>query len=148
MPKLPPPVLPLLFLAIGAATHYTIWHVEPLPPTWNLAIGAAFLVAAASIATLAFRAFRNHGESLAIHIPTETLVSNSIYGYSRNPVYLSFLLLIVAIGCALNSAAILAATVPAFIALNWYTIPREERYLRRKLGRDYKEFSMNVRRWL
>ncbi len=148
MRTLPPPVFPLLFLLIGVAVHYTGWHAEPLPQTWNLVIGAVFLLLAVGLAVTASRAFSNRGESLAIHIPTENLVSNSVYERSRNPVYISFLLLIIAIGCALNSAAALAATVPAFIALNWYTIPREEHYLRSKLGRDYEDYTKKVRRWL
>lgn len=148
MPNLPPPLLPLLFFIIGVALHLTIWRVQPLPQIWNLAIGIIIVLCAIAIAVSSFRSFKRRGESLAIHIPTQNLVSHGIYKISRNPVYLSFILVAIGLGCIINSLTVTLSAIPSFAALNWYTIPKEERYLRRKLGEEYEDYRNSVRRWL
>ena len=148
MPNLPPPLLPLLCFIIGVALHLTIWRVQPLPQIWNLVIGITIVLCAISIAISSFRSFKKRGESLAIHIPTQNLVSHGIYKISRNPVYLSFIIVAIGLGCIINSLAVVLSVIPSFAVLNWYTIPKEERYLRRKLGEEYKDYCRRVRRWL
>ena len=148
MPNLPPPLLPLLFFIISVALHLTIWRVQPLPQIWNLVIGTTVVLCAIAIAVSSFRSFKKRGESLAIHIPTQNLVSHGIYKISRNPVYLSFIIVAIGLGCIINSLAVILSAIPSFAALNWYTIPKEERYLRRKLGEEYKDYCRRVRRWL
>ncbi len=142
-----PPVLPALFTLLGAVVHRGTWRVEPLPDPWP-AVGGVFIVTAVAMAVIAFIVFRRHDESLDLRKPTRRLVSEGVYGVSRNPVYLAFLVFIAGLGCANNSAAILVAVLPAFAALNWYTIPHEEAYLRRKLGSEYDEYAARVRRWI
>ena len=142
-----PPVLPALFTILGAVAHRGAWRVEPLPAPWPVA-GAVLMVAALAMAVGAFLVFRRHDESLDLRKPTRRLVSGGVYRMSRNPVYLAFLVFIAGLGCANNSAAVLLAAVPAFAALNWYTIPHEEAYLRRQLGAAYDEYAARVRRWI
>lgn len=143
-----PPVLPGLFTILGAAVHRRAWRVEPLPEPHAFAAGGVLIIVALSLATAAFLAFRRHGESLDVRKPTRRLVSEGVYRRSRNPVYLAFLLFIAGLGCADNAAAVLLAVVPAFAALNWYTIPHEEAGLRRTLGAEYDEYTARVRRWI
>ncbi len=143
-----PPVLPALFTTIGAVVHFTLWRVEPLSAPWNFISGNIIVGIAVIMAVASISAFRSKGESLDVAKPTQNLVSDKIYATSRNPVYLSFLIFIVGIGCILNSLTIILAIIPSFAVLNWYTIPREERYLKRKLGAEYEEYLTKVRRWL
>ena len=143
-----PPVLPALFTILGAVVHRRAWRVEPLPEPLAFAAGVVLMAAALGLATTAFFVFRRHGESLDIRKPTRRLVTASVYEMSRNPVYLAFLVFIAGLGCANNAAAVLLAVVPAFAALNWYTIPHEEAGLRRTLGSEYDEYAARVRRWI
>ena len=143
-----PPVLPAL-LTIGAGiVDRTTWRVEPLPAPWSIAAAGVLMATAVGLVMAAFIVFRRRGESLAPLTPTKRLVARGVYGVSRNPVYLAFLVFIVGLGCATNSAAVLLAVFPAFAALNWYTIPYEEAYLRRTLGSEYDEYTAQVRRWI
>ena len=143
-----PPVLPALFTILGAALHGDTWRVEPLADPWPRAAGVVLMATALGLAVTAFLVFRRHEESLDLRKPTRRLVSEGVYGISRNPVYLAFLVFIAGLGCANNAAAVLLAVVPAFAALNWYTIPHEEAYLRRTLGAAYDEYAARVRRWI
>ena len=143
-----PPVLPALFTMVGAVVHRGTWRVEPLPAPWPLVAGGILMAAALALAVSAFVVFRRHDESLDLRKPTRRLVSVGPYRISRNPVYLAFVVFISGLACANNAGAVMLAVVPAFAALNWYTIPHEEAYLRRTMGAAYDEYAAQVRRWL
>ena len=143
-----PPVLPALFTLVGAVVHRDAWRAEPLPAPWPLAAGGLLMLTALGLVVAAFLVFRRHDESLDLRKGTRRLVSVGPYRISRNPVYFAFLVFIAGLGCANNAGAVMLAVVPAFAALNWYTIPHEEAYLRRKLGADYDEYAARVRRWI
>lgn len=143
-----PPAFPIVFTIIAAVIHGTLWSVEPLTYPWNYISGSIILVIAVIMGFSSAFAFRRHGESLNVGKPTHKVVSDGIYSTSRNPVYLAFILAIFGIGCFANALAIILAIIPAFAVLNWYTIPKEERYLRSKLGHEYEEYTQRVRRWL
>ena len=79
---------------------------------------------------------------------TSRLVSSGMYRYSRNPMYLGFLLVLAGWAWFLANA-VSALMLPAFVAyMNRFQIAPEERILRGKFGRDYDEYLRAVRRWL
>ena len=143
-----PPVLPALFTLLSAVAHRGAWRVEPLASPWPIVAGSVLMATALALAVSAFVVFRRHDESLDLRKPTRRLVSGGPYRISRNPVYLAFVVFIAGLGCADNAAAVMLAVAPAFAALNWYTIPHEEAYLRRTLGVEYDDYAARVRRWL
>ncbi len=143
-----PPAFPILFTVVAAVVHAALWSFEPLTSPWNYISGSIIIAIAAVMGFSSAAAFRSRGESLDVSKPTQRIVSDGIYATSRNPVYLGFILAIFGIGCFANSLAIMLAAIPAFAGLNWYTIPKEERYLRSKLGDEYEEYTKRVRRWL
>ena len=143
-----PPVLPALFTIGAGVVDRTTWRVELLPAPWPIVAGSILMATAVGMIMVAYIGFRQRDESLAPLSPTRRLVSGGLYGVSRNPVYLAFLVFIAGIGCASNSGAVLLALIPAFAAFNWYTIPYEEAYLRRALGAEYDEYAARVRRWI
>ncbi len=143
-----PPAPPLTFTVIGAVIHGTVWPFEPLDAPWHLISGGIIIGIAVLMFSVSVARFRRHDESFDIRKPTRTLVQDGIYATSRNPGYLAMLIAIFGIGCAANSLAIMLATIPTFIVFNWYTVPREERRLRRILGAQYDDYTTRVRRWL
>jgi protein-S-isoprenylcysteine O-methyltransferase Ste14 len=143
-----PPLFPVVFTVVAAVIHVALWSFEPLISPWTYISGGSITAIAALICVSSAIAFKNHGESLHVGKPTQKIVSDGIYATSRNPVYLGFVLAILGIGCFANSFAIMLASIPAFAWFNWYTIPREEHYLRNRLGREYEEYIKLVRRWL
>jgi protein-S-isoprenylcysteine O-methyltransferase Ste14 len=79
---------------------------------------------------------------------TSSLVVSGIYRYTRNPMYLGFLLILIAWAAALsNVLALLSA--PAFVLyMNCFQILPEERALASRFARDYAEYRARVRRWI
>lgn len=75
------------------------------------------------------------------------LITTGLYSYSRNPMYLALLLLLLAWGLWLGNAfnTLLAAGFVYFI--NAYQILPEEEALLKKFGKDYQKYCLAVRRW-
>lgn len=81
--------------------------------------------------------------------PTKTskLVSSGIYQYSRNPMYLGLLLILLAWGLWLGNAfnVLLAAGFVAY--MNKFQIIPEEDSLSSLFGKEYTQYCTLVRRW-
>ena len=75
------------------------------------------------------------------------LVTGGIYKYSRNPMYLGMLLVLLAWGLWLGNAfnTILAAGFVSY--MNAFQILPEEKALTDKFGKTYIQYSKSVRRW-
>ena len=143
-----PPVVPLLLAVVGVALHFVAFRFAVLPLGVNYVVGASLVVLALGLAVWAHWSFRRRGESLAVHVKTRRVVMDGAYAWSRNPVYLAFLLSIAGLGCSLNGLAVVVMVLPAFAWLNWYVIPHEEARLRAKLGDEYAVYTGRTRRWV
>ena len=79
--------------------------------------------------------------------PSAALATRGIYGYTRNPMYLS--LTLASIGIAMWQRSIPALTfVPIALArLETDVVDKEERYLERRFGATYRAYRNLVPRW-
>ena len=80
--------------------------------------------------------------------PTTALVIEGIYRYSGNPLYTSMAFFYAGIALAAASLWALAFLVPTLVIVRDGVIAREEAYLERKFGDDYRHFRTAVRGWL
>jgi protein-S-isoprenylcysteine O-methyltransferase Ste14 len=79
---------------------------------------------------------------------TSSLVVSGIYRYTRNPMYLGFLLILLAWAAALSNVLALV-WLPVFVLyMNRFQILPEERVLASRFAEDYAEYRASVRRWL
>ncbi len=75
------------------------------------------------------------------------LITKGVYNYSRNPMYLGFLLIILAFGLKLGNAfnTLLAAGFVSY--MNRFQIKYEEEVLEEKFGKEYRFYCKLTRRW-
>lgn len=78
--------------------------------------------------------------------PPAALVTTGPFGFSRNPIYVSFVLIYTGVGLLINSLWIILS-VPV-VGLTWGVIIRDERYLEGIFGDKYLNYRARVRRWL
>jgi protein-S-isoprenylcysteine O-methyltransferase Ste14 len=121
-----------------------------LPALSGQILAIALAGAGISMALAGVLAFRRADTTVDPRAPQQTssLVIKGIYHYSRNPMYLGFLLLLTALACyVMNGAAF--ALLPLFVwYMNRFQIAPEERHLLHKFGADYQAYLLQVRRWL
>ena len=146
----PPPVIFLGFLLLGLA----ISHFWPLafaggiPTVLRQCVGAAVAVTGVVIGVAGFRQFRKAGTNMRPDRATTALITAGIYRYSRNPLYIAQTLLCAGIAVAADSLWALAFLLPTLVVVRYGVIAREEAYLERKFGEDYRRFKKTVPRWL
>jgi len=76
------------------------------------------------------------------------VVQDWLYKYSRNPMYLWFLLLIIWISFFLDNLISFISPIFFFYIINWMFMPYEEAKMEKELGQDYLEYKGKVRRWV
>jgi protein-S-isoprenylcysteine O-methyltransferase Ste14 len=145
--RIPPPILALLFIIVA----FLLGRFVQLPVVVPLVvryIGFAVLVIGFLCGLSAAIAFRRARTTLDPYHPVSSIVTSGIYGFSRNPIYLSFLLMVV--GIPLNAGTYWGIILaPIFILLcNQLIIQHEETYLESKFGETYTGYKSRVRRWL
>jgi protein-S-isoprenylcysteine O-methyltransferase Ste14 len=105
------------------------------------------LIAIASILILV--AEFQMGQSWRIGLSREAteLVTRGVFRFSRNPVFLGMLILLLGAGLAAPSAVTTALLVGGYLALS-VQIRLEEAHLKGIHGDRYEEYSQKVRRWI
>ena len=79
---------------------------------------------------------------------TSALVQHGIFRFSRNPMYLSLAILLIAFVLWRGNLWALSV-LPLFISyIQIFQILPEERMLTEKFGRDYQDYCARVRRWV
>jgi protein-S-isoprenylcysteine O-methyltransferase Ste14 len=96
----------------------------------------------------AFLEFRKIRTTLDPHGSVRQIVTSGIYRFTRNPIYLGFLLMV--IGIPLNSGLYWGIVLAPFfiLVMNRLVIQHEEAYLAKKFGKTYIDYTSRVRRWL
>jgi len=146
--RIPPLALLLVFATGMVVVAYAVPAAVAIP--WRVALAVALAVAGASVALAGVVAFRKHRTTVNPFTPEQSssLVSTGIYRFSRNPMYLGFLLALAGLGALLANWAS-ALLIPAFVAyMNRFQIQPEERALRQRFGQEFATYAATVRRWL
>ena len=76
------------------------------------------------------------------------LITSGIYKYSRNPMYLGLLMIV--ISTSIFYLNIFSITTPFlfYFWINRFQIKREEIFLAEKFGREYMSYKTKTRRWI
>lgn len=80
--------------------------------------------------------------------PTKKLVASGLYKYSRNPMYLGVILILIGEALFFESTSLLIYVIAVFIAFNLFILLHEEPRLKRDFGNEYEDYKKKVRRWL
>jgi protein-S-isoprenylcysteine O-methyltransferase Ste14 len=145
-----PPLLFLGALALGTLLSFIV-PIGPTPGAANaaaLAIGATFVVVGFALAALSVRNFRRAGTSVVPTEPATALVATGPYRITRNPIYIGFVLAYFGFAVMLTSMWVLLLLIPVLAILQRGVVMREEEYLERKFGDNYRKYKARVPRWL
>ena len=80
--------------------------------------------------------------------PTKKLVITRLYKFSRNPMYVGVMLMLIGQAIFYQSTFLLVYLIGIFLAFNLFVIFKEEPRLRKDFGEDYNNYCRKVRRWI
>ena len=144
----PPPVIFLGALVLGFVAQ-RLWPLRFL--AHSVAVRAAGVVLALGglgLSAWVMRSFGRAGTPVTPWSETRRLVVSGPYRFSRNPDYVGQTLLTAGLALLLGIPWALVALLPALLLLRYGVIGREERYLERRFGDEYRRYCQQVRRWL
>lgn len=145
--KILPPVYFLLTLILMAGLHLLLPIARVIPAPYSYA-GAVLMLIGVAVAITGARTFRKAGTPVIPFEPPTALVVHGLYRYTRNPMYLGLVSMLI-------GAAILFGSLGPWIPIPFFVgiirarfVLGEERFLESIFGERYREYKRKVRRWL
>lgn len=142
----PPPLIYATPLLAGLLLQY-FRPFAIVPPPWARVLGPVLTVLG-FIGLPAVLAFRRAGTHPSPWRPVTALVTTGPYRFTRNPMYLGFTLLYLGISVWVNTVWPLLPLPLILLTMQYGVVAREEGYMERRFGEDYRQYRTRVRRWL
>jgi len=142
-----PPILTLVHLAAAFLLQWLLPLALPLP-VFIRGLGGLLALGGLALAVAAVRQFNLAHTTLDPHGAVTSIVTSGPYRFSRNPIYVSYVCLLIGFPLALNSAWGVLLSPLLVLLLDRLVIQYEEAYLQRQFAQVYLDYKSRVRRWL
>ena len=145
--KFPPPLVALTF---GFLINYTR-NIFPKIEIKNEIIFGSFMIISGLIIILsAIILFKKYQTTITPLNPSNAtkLITDGIYKFSRNPMYLGLLLVLVGISIILNLTGGFFFILLFILYINLFQILPEENAMLDLFKDEFLEYKKNVRRWI
>jgi protein-S-isoprenylcysteine O-methyltransferase Ste14 len=147
MKRMLPPTLVLSCLVSMILLHWLLPITSLLPAYFNL-LGMVPLVLGVVLNVGADRTFKIAQTSVSTFNEPDKLVTHGLFRYSRNPMYLGFVLILAGAWMLLGSASPFLGVAVFFLVSNCYYIPFEEHMLAKKFGTGFEAYTSKTRCWI
>lgn len=142
-----PPAIPVARLLASWGMGY-VWPLHITWPAWAFWAGLALFTLPHALAAWVRHTFRRHHTGVAPRGDVVEIVSGGPFEYTRNPMYLTLIILYIGATLLFRLAWAPLLLIPVFLTLHFAVIRPEEQYLESKFGEDYVRYRQRVRRWL
>ena len=145
--KIPPPVITL----IGALL---IYYSSPFFPHLTLAafnvLPILSLVSGIAVIVFAIKSFKDYKTTINPLKPetASLLVTNGVFKYTRNPMYLGLLLILIYLSLIFNVVGGCLVSLGFIIYIAKFQIIPEEVAMEKLFGNQFLEYKQQVRRWI
>jgi protein-S-isoprenylcysteine O-methyltransferase Ste14 len=128
------------------ALHW-LWPIaHPLSLPLNL-VGLMPLGFGLALSAMAERQFKSAGANVNTFEAPTRLVTEGLFKYSRNPMYLGLALILVGVWILLGSVSPLVGVVGFILVTDLWYISYEEKRLNATFGQAYEAYRAHTRRW-
>ena len=142
-----PPRLLLALSLLMILVHWLAPLATVVPPHWNL-IGILLMAGGFWMGLAIARRFRKLDTEINTFKTPRKLVTDGLFGVTRNPIYLGMTIFLAGLAVFLGTASPWTGPVVFFLVANGWYIPVEERNAAEHFGADYAAYRTRVRRWL
>lgn len=146
MKRIPPRYFNV-FLVLGILLHYLMPVKIMIRPPFTY-LGIILIVLGLNFNIWAVRILNENQTTIDFDKDPSDLVTNGPFRISRNPIYLSGVMLSAGIAIFLGSVITFVFPLIFLLILDRAYIPAEEETLENIFGDEYRSYKMRVRRWL
>ena len=145
--RLMPPyvLLAAVLLSLALDRWLPLFHLWQRPWTY---LGGATIIAALAVNVFLALGFKSKQTTIIPFQESTTLITGGLYRFSRNPIYLSMVVLLYGVAISLGSLSPWIVPTLFGASISWLFIQREEEMLTEKFGDQYRSYCQQVRRWL
>ena len=139
-----PPVILLTSIVLQIILLFSF----PISFDLSSLLGLILILSGISLVFVSFRFMRKMKTTFIPDGTPEVLISSGPFKFSRNPIYLGMLTILVGVAFLMSS---LSAIIIAFvfgIIINFTWIAHEEKKLHELFSEDWENYSSKVRRWI
>jgi protein-S-isoprenylcysteine O-methyltransferase Ste14 len=147
MRRLIPPLLFLICLALTAALRWLCPIRMLFSMPWSL-LGIVPILVGLLSGILGVYQFRKAGTVIRPFREATTLVTTGPFRYTRNPMYLGLVLVLIGAWMLLGALSPLLGVVIFVVTADRWYIQVEEEMLRQKFGAEFDNYCSTVRRWI
>ncbi len=146
---IPPPIIFFALILMGFIAQW-LSPLNLMFYKWSTRLLIVFpiFIASGLIATNAIMIMKKNKTAINFNNSTTKFIIEGSFRFTRNPLYLSLLLVMGCIVVGANSAWHLFAFVFLFLFFNFGVVAREEQYLENIFGEEYIQYKNRVRRWI
>jgi protein-S-isoprenylcysteine O-methyltransferase Ste14 len=145
----PPPLIFFALLGFGFFLDYLLplklYNAPWLP---RIIVSGIFFLLSGWLALTSFRELLKNKTPFDPSKPTVVIVQDGPFRISRNPMYLSLLILLLGVAVLTGSFWMFLAVPLLIYILIIGVVKQEEEYLERNFGNEYLSYKAKVRRWL
>jgi protein-S-isoprenylcysteine O-methyltransferase Ste14 len=111
-------------------------------------LGWVLVALGALLAAWALAYFVRAGQTPDPRQPVKAIVAHGPYRYTRNPMYLAMATVYLGVTALMNDFWPLIVFPVVLVIMTRAVIVREEAYLERAFGEEYRAYRTRVRRWI
>ena len=145
--KIPPPALVSLHV-LAAFFLNKLWPLPIVFPKVLEWVGYGLVLIGLGLTISAASRFMRARTTLDPHGQVSAIVTSGPYRFSRNPIYLGFICLLIGFPFIFRIYWGLILSPLLIVLMNTLVIQHEEAYLEKKFGEVYTDYKSRVRRWL
>ena len=147
--RIPPPLFFFACLGTGLLLEYlSPIHLVSISIIPRVIVGGIFILISIYFSLSGFVVLIKNKTPFDTAKSTVRIVQEGPYRFSRNPLYLSLLILLFAISVLTASLWVLCTLPVLYILFLFKAVKPEESYLLQKFGEEYLSYSSKVRRWI
>ena len=145
--KIPPPLVTLFF---GCCVYFSKDFFLTINIQALTLLSYVLFLFGFGVLFIAARSFKQHNTTInPIKIEAASyLVTSGIFNYSRNPMYLGMVLILLGLTLKFNLIGGLIFTALFILFITNFQIKPEERAMQKMFGEEFLSYKNKVRRWL
>lgn len=147
MQKLIPPLFLFISILVTIFLHI-IFPVKIIISSPYNYLGIILIISGLTIAKTVARLFSKIDTEIHTFKEPGKLVTDGFFQYSRNPVYLCFVIVLLGLNILLGSLTPFVVMVVFIIVTNFWYIPFEKKKMQEHFGQEYENYKKTVRRWI
>ena len=142
-----PPHILFLMIAAAALLNSFLRPVNVIP-AWGHVLGAGLFFIGMAGLSAARMQFKKHATPVRHSETPVTLVTDGLFAYSRNPMYVGALTMCFGLALWVGTWPFFLIPALLLILLKFVFIPWEEKLMAELFGEQYNEYVKRHRRWL